>query len=128
LAIVHPARCNQRDLTTGEGTDLASEKLCHGGDQDNGRDVASVASSLAPLRADKIRSDFNSFESVLRVSDHVHVEDAALVQTVGCPFRGDTNGADEQFGAAFDDDLDKLAELPVGVVIADGLAINPLTI
>jgi hypothetical protein len=56
---------------------------------------------------------------MFRVPDHVHVKDAALVEAVDSPFRWDTDCADEEFRAAFDDDLDELAEFAVRVVIAD---------
>jgi hypothetical protein len=52
------------------------------------------------------------------VADHVHVEDAGLVELVDDGLGGHTDGADEQRGAGLDDDVGELTELALGVVIA----------
>lgn len=49
--------------------------------------------------------------------DHVHVKDAVLVKFVNDGFWWDANGGNEEFGTAFDDDVDEFAELAFGVVI-----------
>jgi hypothetical protein len=54
------------------------------------------------------------------VADHVHVDDAVLVQLLNDVLRGDADGRDEELGAGLDDDVDQLVELALGVVVAAG--------
>jgi len=52
------------------------------------------------------------------VADHVHVQDAGLVQPLDDVLGGHADGGDKELGAAVDDDGDELVELAFGVVVA----------
>jgi hypothetical protein len=54
------------------------------------------------------------------VADHVHVDDAVLVQPVDDLLGGDTDGGDEQLGTGLNDDVDELVQLALGVIVAKG--------
>jgi hypothetical protein len=54
------------------------------------------------------------------VADHVHAEDAGTVELLDNGLGGNTDGGDEELGAALDDDVDELVELTLGVVVAVG--------
>ncbi len=55
---------------------------------------------------------------MLGVSDHVHVENAIRVKLVHDVLRRYADGGDEELGAGLNDDVDKLVELSLGVVVA----------
>jgi hypothetical protein len=56
---------------------------------------------------------------VFRVADHVHVEDAGLVEAVDYWFWGHTDCGDEEFGAGVDDYGYEFVEFAFGVVVAE---------
>lgn len=91
------------------------------GDEDRCRDVARVAAALPGLRADEVDADFERLLYVLRVADHVHDEDAGFVELVDGPLGRYADCRDEEGGALFDDDLNEVRELTIGVV---GLQVN----
>ena len=97
---------------------LALAHGCHGGDQDGGRHVASVAAAFASLCADHVGAEGEALGDVLGVADHVHVEDAGLVEAVDGGLGRDADGGDEEAGAGVDDDGHELVELALGVVVA----------
>jgi len=103
---------------------VAFDELSNGGDEDRGRNVASVTSTLATLSADEIDAELEALLDVLGVTDHVHVEDAVLVELVNDGLGWDTNGRDEETGARLDDDVDEVIELALGVVVAAEGAIS----
>lgn len=88
------------------------------GDEDRGWDVTSVASALTALSANHVDAELEALLDVLGVSDHVHVENAGFVELVDDFLGGHADGRDEEAGAGVDDDLDELAELALGVVVA----------
>jgi hypothetical protein len=71
----------------------------HGGDQDCGGDVSRVSAALAALGADHVCAEGEALGDVLRVADHVHVEDAGFVEAVDGGFGGHADGGDEEAGA-----------------------------
>jgi hypothetical protein len=77
-----------------------------------------VAAALAALGADHVDAEVEALLDVLGVADHVHVEDAGRVQFLDDGFGRNADGADEELGAAVDDDVDELVELALGVVVA----------
>ena len=77
-----------------------------------------MSAALAALRADQVRAPLEALLDVLRVPDHVHVQDVVLVEFVDDGLRGDAHGGDEELRAGLDDDVDQLAELAFGVVVA----------
>jgi len=85
--------------------------------QDRSRNVSGVATSFATLSADHVHAEVEALLDVLGVSDHVHVENAGLMETVDHGLGWDTDGRDEEAGARLDDDVDELVELALGVVV-----------
>jgi len=65
-----------------------------------------VPTSFATLCANDVRTDIDAFLNVLGVADHVHVEDAVLVELVNDGFGWDPDSGDEEFGARIDNDID----------------------
>lgn len=104
---------------TGQRTVLALAELGDGGDEDGGRDIAGVSSTFATLRADDIGTRIKRFLNVLGVADHVHVQDTGAVETVDNMLGRDTDGRNEEPGAAFNDNIDEFVEFALGVVIAN---------
>ncbi len=118
LAVVNTTSSDDLDGAAGEGGLLALAGLDDSGDEDGGGDVTSVAATLAALGADDVDADVEALLDVLDVANHVHVEDASLVQLVDGRLGGDTDGGDEQLGAGADDDVEELIELALCVVVA----------
>jgi hypothetical protein len=48
---------------------------------------------------------------------YVHDQNSCFVQLLNHPFGGHTNGADKELRFLFDDDVNQLGELPLGVVV-----------
>nr|POE63738.1 hypothetical protein CFP56_04641 [Quercus suber] len=91
------------------------------GDQDARRDVARVAAAFAALGAHDIHARLQRLVRVLRVSDHVHDEDARGMQALDDMRGWDADSADEERRFLLDRNADQLVELAVGVVVV-GLA------
>lgn len=94
-----------------------SAHLGNGGNEDGGGDVTGMAATFAALRTDHIRTDVKALLDVLGVADHVHIENACLVESVDDWFRGHTDGGDEEFGAGVDDNVNELVKFALGVVV-----------
>ena len=77
-----------------------------------------MAAPLAALRADDVGADVEALLDVLRVPDHVHVEDVVLVELLDDVGGGYADGGDEEFRAGFDDDVGEGVEFAFGVVVA----------
>jgi hypothetical protein len=77
-----------------------------------------VAAAFAALCADHIDAEVEALLDMLGVADHVHVEDAVLVEFLDDGFGRDTNGADEELGARVNNNVNELVKLALGVVVA----------
>jgi len=123
---VDTASSDNLDRLAGEGRDGALALLDAGGDEDGGGDVTGVTATLTTLGADDIDSEVEALLDVLGVADHVHVDNAVLVELLNDVARGDTDGGNEELGARLDDDVDELVELALGVVVVGlaGIAAN----
>ena len=77
-----------------------------------------MSAALATLGADQIGANVKAFLHVLGVADHVHVEDAVLMELVDDGFWWDADGGDEEACARLNDDVDEFVELAFGVVVA----------
>lgn len=106
------------DGTTGQRRLGLVADLNNGGDEDSGRDVAGVATTLTTLSADDVDTKVDALLDVLDVADHVHVDDAGSVELVDDGLGGHTDGGNEELAAGLDDDVDELVKLALGVVIA----------
>ena len=118
LAIEQATSSNNLHVLSSEGALVATAQLRHRWDQKCRGHIAGVATALTTLRADDVDAELEALLDVLGVSYHVHVEDAICVQLVHDFLGRDTDGRDKQFGAGVDDDVDELAELALGVVVA----------
>lgn len=58
-----------------------------------------MAASFAALGADHVDAYVEAFLDVLRVPDHVHVENAGFVEALDDVDWGHADGGDEEFGA-----------------------------
>jgi len=118
LAIVQTARSHDLHRCAGHWARVALAQRRDGRDEDRRRHIACVATTLPSLRADEIHAEVEALLDVLRVPDHVHVEDASAVEAVNDVLGRDADGRDEHLGAGVDDDADELVELALGVVVA----------
>jgi hypothetical protein len=103
---------------------LSLDELDYGGDEDGGGHVARVAAALAALGADDVDAELEALLDMLRVADHVHVQDAVRVQLVDDRLGGHADGGHEQLGAGLDDDVNQLAQLALGVVVAGDVSFD----
>lgn len=118
LAVADTTGGDDLDRSAGQGRLGVADGLDDGGDQDSGGGITGVATTLTALGADDVGADVDALLDVLDVADHVHVEDAGLVQLVDDSLGGHADGADEQLGAGLDDDVDEAIELALCVVVA----------
>ncbi len=118
LSIVDTSSGNNLDWLASHWGLVALDELDDGWDQDGRWGVTSVSTSLTSLGADEIDTELEALLDVLWVADHVHVQDAVGVELVNDCLWWDTDGGDEELGAGFDDDVDELAELTLGVIVA----------
>ena len=121
LPIEQPARGNDLHVLARQRAFLALAHLRDGRDQDRGGHVAGVAAAFAALGADQVGADGEAFRDVFGVADHVHVEDAGVMQAGDDVGGRDADGGDEEFGARVDDDGDEVVEFAFGVVVAVGV-------
>lgn len=97
---------------------MALDEGGDGRDQDGRGDVTGVTTTLATLGADHVDAELEALLDVLRVADHVHVEDAGAVQALDDVLGRHTDGGDEEARTGVDDDGDQLVELTLGVIVA----------
>lgn len=119
LAVEQTTGSNNLHGLAGEGALFALHQLGNGRDQHSGRDVTGVTTTLTTLGADNVDIKVKAFLNVLGVSDHIHVEHAVLVELLHDSTGRNTDSADEEPGAAFNDDINKLVEFSVGVIMAE---------
>lgn len=92
--------------------------LNDGRDEDCRGYVTSVATSLAALGADNVDAEVEALLDVLNVTDHVHVEDAVLVELINDGLGRNADGGNEELAAGLDDDVNELVKLALGVIVA----------
>jgi hypothetical protein len=88
------------------------------GDEDRCGCVASVSTALTTLCADDVDTEVEALLDVLRVTDHVHVENAVLVELFDDFLGRNANGGDKELSTRVDDDIDELVQLALSVVVA----------
>jgi hypothetical protein len=103
---------------TSHGTGLALAEIHNSGDQDSRRNITSVTSTLTTLCANNINAKVEALLHMFWVANHVHVEDAILVEAVNDGFGWNTDGGNKELGTAVDDDINKLVKLALCVVVA----------
>jgi hypothetical protein len=120
VTVVQTTGSDDLDGLASQRTLVALDQLGNSGNKNSGRNVASVATSLATLSTDDIDADLEALLDVLGVTDHVHGENTGTVQTIDDVLGGNADGGDEELRALLDDNIDKLVKLTLGVVIASG--------
>lgn len=75
-----------------------------------------MTARLTTLGDDDIGTSLAGFVGVFWMTDHVGVEDTGFVKLLDDGFGGDADGADEDFGSTFDDNINKLVQLAFCVV------------
>jgi hypothetical protein len=118
LAVEESTSCYDQYVVSRQGAFLTLYHLDNSGDEDGGRDVSSVATSFTSLSTDDIRSYVEALLYMFRVADHVHIEDASLVEAVNDRFWRHTDSRDEELCLAVNDDADQLVEFALGIVVA----------
>ena len=118
LAVEEPARRDDLHLIPRHRALLPFDHLGHRRDENRSGHVTGVSASLAALGADHIDAHIEAFLHVLRVPDHIHVEDAGFVQALDDVDWGHADGGDEELGARVDDYGDEFVEFPLCVVVA----------
>jgi hypothetical protein len=78
--------------------------------------LTGMAPPFATLCADDIDASFESLHDVLRVTNHVHYRYLGVMELFDNVSRRDSNGADKELGARFDDDVDELVQLAAGII------------
>ena len=118
MSVKQSTSCNNLDLIASHGALSALDHLRHGGDKDRRRHVTCMSTALSTLGADKVRAYIEALLDVLRVADHIHVEDAVLVESVDDVLGRNANSRDEELGAGVYDDGDEVIQFAFRVVIA----------
>ena len=118
LAIVDTTSSDNLDRCAGHWAGLTLAELDNSGDQNSCGNIASVSTSLTTLCANNIDAEIEALLDVLGVTDHVHVKDACLVETVDDMLRWDADGGDEELCAAVDDDAHELVKFALSIIIA----------
>jgi hypothetical protein len=77
-----------------------------------------VSPALTALGTDNVNADIEAFPDVLRVANHVHVENAIRVQSFNNSFRWNANGGDEEGSLGANYYINELVELAFGIIVA----------
>jgi hypothetical protein len=118
LSIVDTTSGNDLNWFAGHRAGLAFAELDDSWDQNCCWDITGVSTSLTSLCADDVDTELEALLNVLRVANHVHVENTGLVQTVDDMLGGDTDSRDKEGGARLNDDAHKLIKFALCVVVA----------
>lgn len=118
LSVEDTTCCNHLNGLAGHRALVPFAELSNCRDQDSSWDISRVASTFSSLGANHIHAQIKALLHVLRMSDHVHVEHASLVELLHDVLWWDTDGRDEETGAGLDCNVNQLVELALGVVVA----------
>mmetsp|Transcript_3861 Transcript_3861/g.5492 ORF Transcript_3861/g.5492 Transcript_3861/m.5492 type:complete len:324 (-) Transcript_3861:43-1014(-) len=120
-AIENATSSHDRHLLASQRRQFSLAEVHHHWDEDASTHLASVATTLATLRADDVHTRIQGLLHMVRGADHVHHRDAGLVQLLHSPSWGHTDCTDEESSALLDGDVDELRQIAMGVVVV-GLA------
>ena len=127
LAVVQTTGGDNLHGIAGHRALVALDQLGNGRDKDGGGDITSVSTTLTTLGADDVCASVQRLLDVLGVTDHVHVEDSVAVEAVDNGSGRNTDSRDKELSAALNDDVDKLVQLSLGVVVAKIGKKNPIS-
>jgi hypothetical protein len=99
------ARGNDLHRLAGQGGLVTLAGLDDGGDEHRRGDIARVTATLTALTANDITAKVEALLDVLGVANHVHVDDAGLVEPLNDVLRGDADSGYEQLGTGLDYDI-----------------------
>src|ERR1700760_3505525 len=119
LSIEDTTSSNDLHGQTSHRTLVALDKLNYGWEKDSSWVIAGVTTTFTTLSADNVNTELQALLDVLWMANHVHVENAVLVKLINDSLWWDTNSRDEKFGARFNNNINELAKLALGVVVAD---------
>lgn len=77
-----------------------------------------MPASFSSLGTQNVHPVVQTFLDMFRVADHVHVQDSIGMQAIHDFPRRDANRAYKQPSLGFDDDIDELGQVALGVVVA----------
>jgi hypothetical protein len=77
-----------------------------------------MSTTLTTLGTDNVDADIETFPDVLRVANHVHVENTIRVQSVNNSFWWNANSGDEEGSLGANYYIDELVELAFSIVVA----------
>jgi hypothetical protein len=118
LSVVDTTGSNDLHRLARPRAGLAFAELDHRWYQNGRGNIASVATALASLCADDVNTKIEALLDVFRVANHVHVQNAGFVEAVDDMLGWDTDGGDEELGAAVDDNSHELVEFAFCVIVA----------
>lgn len=119
LAVEQTTSSNDLDGLASHWALAALDELGHGWDKDRGRNITSVSTTFASLCANDVCTSIKRLLDMLRVANHVHVENTSGVQLLDDWLGRDSDSANEELCAALNDNVNKFIKLSLGVVIAD---------
>ncbi len=102
LTVVKTASGNNLNLLSSQRALLVLAELQDRWDKNSGRHIASVTTTFTALSADHIYANVKAFLNVLGMANHVHVENASLVELLDDGFWWNADGGDEELRTAVD--------------------------
>jgi hypothetical protein len=118
LSIEQATGSNDLNGLAGHRALVSLDQLDDSRDENCGGNITGVATTLASLGADDVNSEFKALLDMLGVADHVHVEHPVFVELLDNGLGGNTDGGNEELSAGLDDNVHKIVELSLGVVVA----------
>lgn len=118
LSIVDTTSSNHLNGLTSHWASAALDKVHNRWDQNRRWNVTSVSTTLASLCADNVNTEVEALLNVLWVSDHVHVQNAGLVEALDNMFGRNSDGGDEKLSTRVDNNAGQLVELSLRIIVA----------
>lgn len=118
LSVEETSGSNDLNRLARHWADLSFDELGNSWNEDGCWDISGVSTTFTTLCADDVDTECKTFGDVFWVSDHVHVENAGLVELVDNVLWWNTYGRNKEFRAGLDDNISKLIKLSLGVVVA----------
>ena len=115
-AVINTAGSNELHRLSSHGRGIVLDDVCTGRDKHTRRGLSRMPASLAALCANDIRTGLARFMRMLRVADHVHVQDAVGVELVDDGLRRDAHRGDKELGSTLDDDVDQVVQCTFGII------------
>jgi hypothetical protein len=95
LAVEQASSSNDLHWRSCQGTLSALDQLGHGRNKDRGGNIAGVSTAFTTLGADHVGAGIKSLLDMLRVTDHVHVENSSAVELLHDMLGRHTHGGDK---------------------------------